>query len=206
MYVIENIEVGIVKIGIASNLQTRVSSIICSSGCKIEIRGFSVGLLNAREIESMMHDYFSKYRKIGEWFNISSQDAVNKLNELQEKYGKFDPVAKMYNEGKSITFIAKFRNCTRQNIIYHLKKIGVHDKDRIVSEQENEIKSNYGQIDLDLKENKDLISGEFKILEKNISTNGKCFQLKVWMNGRFYTKYFHELDDAKIERHNLTNK
>ena len=51
-------------------------------------------------------------------------------------------------------------------------------------------------------DNMDIQTGRFIPVESNIKTNGKCFEMKKWRNGKFDVRYFYTLEEARQERDN----
>ena len=82
-YVMKN-ENGLVKIGISNDVDFRKNTLQNASGYLITDIFKIKSKRKALEIESMLHDYFSSYRKIGEWFLIDYNEAVEKTIEFSQ--------------------------------------------------------------------------------------------------------------------------
>lgn len=78
VYVIQN-ELGLIKIGFAHNINSRIESIANNSGLKIVTRHVSPPCFNYADVEKQLHQQFSYARKHGEWFDMSFDEAVNAL-------------------------------------------------------------------------------------------------------------------------------
>ena len=79
VYVIKN-ELGLVKIGFATNPQKRFASIESSSGLKIVDSYVSPICFNYAEIEKALHAQFEPFRKAGEWFDTDFNTIVTAAN------------------------------------------------------------------------------------------------------------------------------
>lgn len=79
VYVIQN-EIGLVKIGFANKPNNRIDSIAANSGLKIIRRYISAPCFDFADIEKQLHQHFSYARKLGEWFDILFDQAVDALN------------------------------------------------------------------------------------------------------------------------------
>jgi len=80
-YVMKN-ENGLVKIGISKDIDTRQNTLEHTSGYKIIDIFYTKPKRKALIVEAELHRYFSNYRKLGEWFYLEFDDAVEKTKEL----------------------------------------------------------------------------------------------------------------------------
>lgn len=79
VYLVMGKDNDIVKIGIASNLIKRLSSL--NTGSPEELRIFDfIKCDNPRKIESELHQRYSNNRIKGEWFNIENEKILTMLN------------------------------------------------------------------------------------------------------------------------------
>jgi len=76
IYVLKN-QFQLIKIGIASNVGKRIKNIQTNSGVPIIQHYESPSCANATQIEKAVHEHFAEHRKLGEWFDISFDDAVD---------------------------------------------------------------------------------------------------------------------------------
>ena len=90
VYVIEN-ENHKVKIGKSINPEKRIISIKRTSGCEIVRTYVTPELHQYSALEAFLHSHFSKYRDIGEWFNISYHDAVSYVSALKFDEWNIEP-------------------------------------------------------------------------------------------------------------------
>ncbi len=77
VYVIYNPCNNLTKIGFTTDIGSRYNSLRSQTGCELEIKLIiQLGYYddNAKYIESKLHSYYSKKRKIGEWFNLTNKD------------------------------------------------------------------------------------------------------------------------------------
>lgn len=63
-YLMKNTETGLLKIGKSSNIKARIDSIECGAGAKIKLLYVIDG-----DVEKLLHDMFSQYKKHREWFD-----------------------------------------------------------------------------------------------------------------------------------------
>lgn len=80
-YVMRN-ENGLVKIGISHDVEFRKRTLENAGGYFIPDVYKTISKQKASNVESMLHDYFSIDRKLGEWFKIDYFDAINKTKEF----------------------------------------------------------------------------------------------------------------------------
>ena len=123
VYVIKNIETGRVKIGISKNPKSRLLALISASGCKLELMYHTDYIEDAIGLESKMHNTFSDYRYLGEWFDLDWRVAVNQLG-LYAKTYKLCEVVTMFNDGRNPTYIAKKLGVSRTAIVFNLRTKG----------------------------------------------------------------------------------
>lgn len=75
IYAIKNVDTGKIKIGITENIENRLSGLISSSGCNMQLICHSCKIENAKIVENEIHYFFKDKKYIGEWFDISESDA-----------------------------------------------------------------------------------------------------------------------------------
>lgn len=109
-YVMKN-ENGLVKIGISHDVEFRKRTLENAGGYFIPTVYKTVSKRKAFDIETMLHEYFSIDRKLGEWFEINYDEAVKKTIEFS-KLNKLD----------SKTHIKQNRNC-KLNLINFLNNL-----------------------------------------------------------------------------------
>lgn len=74
---------GLYKIGISQDVKKRASSLRGSSGLEVEILSvWNTGKRPARIIEKLAHNQYKEYVKIGEWFDIPSDDFVQTFDKF----------------------------------------------------------------------------------------------------------------------------
>lgn len=89
IYIIRNIDIHRVKIGVSNDIQRRLITLQNAGGCKMELSWVSRRLTNSYFIESLLHDKFNELRYIGEWFNLDVDIAIKSAIILVNKNGKF---------------------------------------------------------------------------------------------------------------------
>jgi len=77
LYILQNENLRI-KIGVSSNIKTRLKAIEAVSGCKIKLLRL---VENGFYLEAKLHEYYKSKRYIGEWFNLNSEDIKFIINE-----------------------------------------------------------------------------------------------------------------------------
>lgn len=85
---------GLVKIGNTENIKTRIASIRNASGRNFIKCAYTNIISNHYDIESKMHKYFNKYKKVGEWFTIDFMTAFKYLESLDLKEFKIQKVSR----------------------------------------------------------------------------------------------------------------
>jgi len=88
LYLIYNKEIKRIKIGITNDINSRLSSLKCSSGCELELIYCSEKLKNSEYVEKKLHDFYKDSRHIGEWFNCVDVNPIIEFSKIYiEKYG-----------------------------------------------------------------------------------------------------------------------
>jgi hypothetical protein len=88
IYIITNLDVSRIKIGISQDIEGRIKTLQNAGGCKMRL-AWSSGLINnAAFIESILHRKFKEYRYLGEWFNIDLSEAITEAVRLVESEGR----------------------------------------------------------------------------------------------------------------------
>lgn len=90
VYVIHNVELNRVKIGITDNIRARMSTLTGSSGCKLELKYTTPYFRKAKMLESLAHSRFKEFKVIGEWFDVSPKIAIRFLKGKLSKYMQQD--------------------------------------------------------------------------------------------------------------------
>ena len=86
IYVVYNTELNRTKIGISINPRMRIKSLICESGCMMELKYSSISMLNSRDIESKIHEQFKQFRGLGEWFNVNPVTVINYIKSIHHEF------------------------------------------------------------------------------------------------------------------------
>lgn len=79
VYIMES-DSGLVKIGISKNPLKRANTLENSSGNNIKLR-HTLDLDNAKAVEKAAHYILRAKRKNGEWFNVSTREAVRAISD-----------------------------------------------------------------------------------------------------------------------------
>ena len=189
VYVIQNKCANVLKIGITSDINQRLNTLMAHSGCEMIVLYSTIPVSNSELIEKTMHEFFKEYRFYGEWFKCESNIVVNKLKQYENEFGLPDDVALKYLSGISVSVLANENNVTRQAIINRLKKA------RLIREKEvkNQNKNPYTFKELFPKS----IPNNFTKVDKNIYYNGFIYKFKLYYKGSFIEKYFETLDCVK---------
>lgn len=112
-YVMKN-ENGLVKIGISHDVEFRKRTLENAGGYYIPYVYKTISKIRAFDVESMLHDYFSLDRKLGEWFEINYDEAVKKNIEFSklEKFDKTEKSDKQNNKLDLIYYLNALQGCT----------------------------------------------------------------------------------------------
>lgn len=126
-YVMKN-ENGLVKIGVSRDVDFRKNTLEHAGGYYIDTPFKVVSKRNAFEIESMLHDYFSKEKKIGEWFDIDYNNAIEKTIEYSKL--KPEPNSKKNSQDTDVKkferymYFSQMANCDEDALdIYVISKV-----------------------------------------------------------------------------------
>jgi hypothetical protein len=132
VYIFDNGQ--LVKIGMSKNPSQRIRSLETQSGFICKTKWISPCLKKAREFERHLHEEFSSYRVVGEYFSVSFERAVSfaeaevkdfsmtrgHLTELEEASVRSSDEAK-------ITLESIFGCCGKQKVDEHLLKRAIFD-------------------------------------------------------------------------------
>ena len=86
VYVLVNPDNHRVKIGITENIEQRLLSLKHASGSEIYVYYLSKWLYSATALEKNAHKHFQSRRYIGEWFNISPEEAAEYIKNNEDNY------------------------------------------------------------------------------------------------------------------------
>jgi len=196
VYVIYNPELNITKIGISDNVSVRKTALEASCGCRLTLHYNTKHIINARDYEMKIHDRLSDKRKLGEWFNILPEEAIEVVKEITNS-AKEDPIIIKYKNGDSISKIADYYNVSRQAIIYRLRDYGIKKVKEVIERTIAEpIKPKMNCINY-LDEEKPLLPlHKLKRLGPNIYFNEEWYQVNMYYNGSFIYAYSKNIDKA----------
>jgi hypothetical protein len=124
VYVIHNPEINITKIGISDNAERRMRDLQNACGCELILFYNTEHLYDAQRYETSAHEALAEKRRVGEWFNVSPEEAMAVVKNVTQEAQK-DRILEDYKNGISISKIASDRNVSRQAIISRLETYGV---------------------------------------------------------------------------------
>ena len=87
IYIVEK-QNGYVKIGVSTHPEERISRLEYMNGERFLKYWISQPTSSAYKIEKKLHNYFSSYRTLGEWFDIKFQLAKKRVETFAELHGK----------------------------------------------------------------------------------------------------------------------
>lgn len=217
IYVIYNPDFNITKIGISDNVEKRRVSLQGACGCELLLHYNTKHVFNAKIHEEEAHKKLADKRRVGEWFNITPEEATNVVKSvISEAVG--DPIIENYINGSSISQIAKDNNVSRQAIISKLKYYGYYstteimvsrphkgdkcritpmimpDNPKILPKPNKKITDPNTFLD---EEKPTLPIGRLKRMEPNINFNGKWYQISTYRNGEFFYAYTKDIEKAR---------
>ncbi len=135
VYIIENEHLR-VKIGKTISLDKRIRTIETQSGNKINRVYTSPKCSNYSNIEASMHKIFSSKRLIGEWFDITFDEAVSELKKLNFEFEIED--YKLQDEAMQdfsfFLFSDKLKELELPKYDFNLDKWDCDEKDRLYIE------------------------------------------------------------------------
>lgn len=164
VYVILNIEVGRVKIGITGDIKGRFSILATQGGCEMEMYYHTQPMFNSKEIESKCHNHFREQRYIGEWFNVTKEQAKEYLETIADTF-ELDKVLIMAQNGEQIEDIARFYRTDTNKV-----KTRLREHSSSLSFDKKPPKKKGKPIVLDICKYKNLGKGLFLDKDKNIVT------------------------------------
>ena len=77
---------GLIKIGVSKNLSARRKSLQCASGVEIKLAAKFGPLKRAVALERASHKIFASKRLHGEWFCVSTEEAIKAIDNLKAKF------------------------------------------------------------------------------------------------------------------------
>lgn len=226
VYVFYNPITKYTKIGVSDDVNRRQWELSYACGCNLDVLFVSKHLICSEKYESESHEHFTKYRTVGEWFNlIDPKDAVTYVDQLTQNATE-DTIVELYKSGTSISLISSYMRVTRQAILARLKKYGVYDKKGDIYEKIpnaptpfykkkpvpkpsekvaniSKIYENTESLQLNHPSFKgeakpyDAGSSSFKRIEDNIQANDQYYRISFFMPTGFIYKYTMDLDQAR---------
>jgi len=216
VYILHNKEINIIKIGISENIRARKAVLEKECGCILDLIYESEHLINPEKYEREIHNAFQQQRRIGEWFNITQESAINKTTKIV-KQAIYDPLISKYKNGTSISELARTHNVTRQAVIMKLKLYGVYGEQEDVyeihpqSEAFKVISKRKKSPKVVAQQEKDPIKNKIignkppgkeqltnlKRIEPNINSNGTWHQAFVFKNGEFINFYSKNIKEVR---------
>lgn len=116
VYVMVSDQLGITKIGIASDPEVRRRMLQDASGIKLRLVHASEQRVDARAVEAAAHKLLHEKRKTGEWFDVTLEDAVAAIQEAA------DAVDEVRGEEASVRH--SFRHMTPRDFNAAIKRLG----------------------------------------------------------------------------------
>lgn len=207
IYVIHNKEFNISKIGISTTPERRKMDLQIGCGCLLDVCYTSIYIKDAVYYEGLVHDHFKDKCKMGEWFNIQPEEAIPVIKDVL-KAALSDNIINSYNNGLSITKIAKDYGVTRQAIIGKLKRYGVHKTkmtETIITPKQRQAPTpkpindvlNKTNIYLDDNEIPICKDREMKRIEPNIYYNNEWYKIVLYINKEMKQAYTRDINKAK---------
>ena len=96
VYVVEK-ENGLVKIGVSENVKSRIATLSMQGGFKVKNLYATEKCSNHYNLERIIHANLRDKRRIGEWFEMSFEEAVSTVDKYFSIYGKKENVKKDYS-------------------------------------------------------------------------------------------------------------
>jgi len=222
VYVIYNPTNNLVKIGASENPEKRKYNLELACGCRLSLTYASKYLLCAEKYEFDVHETFKGKRMIGEWFNVTAEEAIKAIKKTVMGATE-DQIVEKYKKGNTITRIAKENGVTRQAILARLKKYGVYDKNGDLyekypkspiytllksSDRQSPLKTTPIQNIVNISDNDggDMFLDEdhpklplknLKRLESNINYNEEWYQVNIFVDKEFIYAYTKNIEKAR---------
>jgi hypothetical protein len=195
VYIIKNNTTGFVKIGVTNDLKRRLNLLSTSCGCEMTLIYYTPPINNFSKIELNMHEDFSGYRGIGEWFDVDEKMVIKKLKSRSSDF-ELCGFADMYKKGKKIGEIAVFYNVTYQYIHKLVTHFGLDESPEKASSLS----------EITYKNTVKIPTGTFKRIKKNIYTNGRDFKVSVFLDGKMSDSYFKSIDEAETHLRKMSKR
>lgn len=199
IYVIHNSKVGIVKLGVSNNVNSRISTIKCSSGMNVDLLYVTSPIYNYDEIESKIHSEFEENRGIGEWFHIDPNEAIEYLLMIKHNF-KVDGIYQQWREESNISLLSREFGVSRAAIKKHLDKHD-HSLNIDLNKKKEEILKPKPIKIREKNEVKD-IPHKSKKVDRNVYEFNGDYYMKIWKQGKFTTTKHRSLQEAVEARPN----
>ncbi len=194
VYVVENVDAGIFKVGMSGNIDQRVKGLVAHSGCTMNViytsKPMNWGV--CRKMEEAIHKEFSKWNVTGEWFRCDVNSIVNYIQDIDKRF-KAAVFYLLLIDGRSFEYVSKFTGVS----ISRIKKVmlSTRSMDRYL---ELNIKTS-DEMPVMLEEvSEEEKYGEFIRVDGNLFTNGYCWKVKVFKDGEGIVHgYFREREEAE---------
>lgn len=129
-YVMKN-ENGLVKIGISKDVDVRQKTLEHSSGYEIVEIFYTKPMRKANIVEKELHNFFQKSRKLGEWFYVDYDEAVQKTKEFSKIESTVEE-EKNYNKEErilnSLLLLANLGRCDEDILDYYVISTIINNK------------------------------------------------------------------------------
>lgn len=135
VYVIENLDLKRVKIGISDNMKARMSALVGASGCNLVVRYTTPFIRKAKQLEHLAHNVFKDKRLIGEWFDVDYKDVIGFLNKNLCFYIEKDEID--FNEKVENNKIKGFPNQRRHKFYGSWVELDKLRKERFLTQKES---------------------------------------------------------------------
>ena len=131
VYIIKNIDIPRIKIGISQNISERIKTLQNAGGCRMELIWSSCLIYNANYIEKLLHDRFKKYRYLGEWFNINQDEVVLEAISLIAEIGEKEREKQLPRYNKPVPMQKKAPEIIQKKPTTQVKSLNINKYKRI---------------------------------------------------------------------------
>lgn len=202
VYIMYNQELNIIKIGKTRDIQQRIFTLSCASGCELTVVYTTKPVNDYSRIEKEAHIKFNEYRRsYGEWFNIESHKVIMFIGKLIDDK-KEHPISKMYREGIGISDLSIKYNVSRAYITKLLKCWGVYKANKSICLLKKPRKEKKPCKNTDVEN--DFVPSKYRrnVAFIRIGTNlykhkqDDVYKTRVFINGIIKERFFIEKEQA----------
>lgn len=192
VYVIYNYEFNISKIGITTDMPSRLLNLMSGCGCDLELLYTTPPISNYNIIERDAHLFFKdKRRQYGEWFNMDGSEAIMFISKNVD-HKNIHPVCVMYKEGRTISELASFYCVSRAYVTKILKNWNIYKRENIITFKNEKLNKKTKSTKNTNIPSKYRRNNKFIRIRENVYKHEKdeVYKTRVFRNGEVIENFF----------------